>query len=138
MKRLVLFALLAFTITGLLTPSVISDSFADSETAPGRGQGEKTANGCYKDNNSNQAKNNPNCSGTTNTSQFTACDVDPEDGSISAQELLDYANAAGGSYTLDHVMNNWMTVDVDGNGIDTRSELRNLNNIIGDLGFTCS
>ncbi len=81
---------------------------------------------------------NKHCDGTSSSTQFTVCDADGG-GEISAEELLDYANAeTGDSYTPDYVMNNWMIVDQDGNGIDTRSELRNLNNIIDDLGFTCS
>ena len=60
MKNLILFTFLAFTITGLLTPSIFSNSFASPEDAPGRDQGTKTANGC----DNGTAKNNPNC-GTT-------------------------------------------------------------------------
>jgi hypothetical protein len=57
MKKLLLFVFLAFTITGLLTPSIFSSSFASSSDAPGRDKGTKTANGC----DNGTAKNNPNC-----------------------------------------------------------------------------
>ncbi len=60
MKKFVLFLILAITITGLLSPSILSNSFASPEDAPGRDQGTKTAAGCDK----GTAKNNPNC-GTT-------------------------------------------------------------------------
>ena len=93
--------------------------------------------GCQNGN----AKNNPHCNGSGGTSsiQFTACDLD-EKGSISGQELVEHGNqqVTGAAFTLDQAMNNWMVVDEDGNGIDNRTELRNLNKIIGDLGFTCS
>jgi len=57
MNKIILFAFLVFTITGLLTPSIFSSSFASSADAPGRDKGTKTANGCYN----GTAKNNPNC-----------------------------------------------------------------------------
>ncbi|HSB83741.1 MAG TPA: hypothetical protein VLD64_04575, partial [Nitrosarchaeum sp.] len=57
MKKLLLFVFLAFTITGLLTPSIFSSSFASPSDAPGRDKGTKTANGC----DNGKAKHNPNC-----------------------------------------------------------------------------
>jgi len=56
MSNLLLFAFLAFSLTGMLTPSLVSDSFADTEN-PGRDQGKKTANGCDK----GKTQKNPNC-----------------------------------------------------------------------------
>jgi len=58
MKNIVIFLILAFAITGLLTPSIFSSSFASPEDAPGRDKGTKTAKGC----DNGTAKNNPNCS----------------------------------------------------------------------------
>jgi hypothetical protein len=58
MKNIVIFLILAFAITGLLTPSMFSSSFASPEDAPGRDKGTKTAKGC----DNGTAKNNPNCS----------------------------------------------------------------------------
>lgn len=80
MKNLVLFTFLIFTITGLLTPSIFSSSFASPEDAPGRSEGTKTANGCDK----GTAKNNPNCN--TSPPTISVCDFN-EDGIITTSEL---------------------------------------------------
>ena len=140
MKNLLLFAFLAFSLTGMLTPSLVSDSFAGTEN-PGRDQGKKLANGCEK---GKQPKNNPNCDPETeecptgqhrdesgncvpDVEPFTACDTNG-DGVIDLAEL----DAAVGADkdTMAFIEG----VDpLDDNGvIDTQTELNTLNAFFGN------
>jgi len=91
--------------------------------------------GCVK----GTATNNPHCDGTSTTSstQFTSCDF-YGDGLIDAKDLVDYTNSLGIVLSFQNASNLINAADSDGNGVDTRKELRSLNNMITDLGFTCS
>ena len=133
MKNTLIFAFLVFALTGLLTPSLMSDSFAGTEN-PGRDQGTKTANGCEK----GTAKNNPNCeNGGTEppTGQLTACDLDAN-GSITNIELDDYQTAQGHSKALSFYTGMISDVETsvtasDNNGeVNLDEELKKLNNLL--------
>lgn len=87
MKNIILFGFLAFAITGLLTPSMFSSSFASPEDAPGRDQGKKTATGCDK----GTAKNNPNC-GTTEPSTDSDGDLIPDIQDACPYQIVTFTN----------------------------------------------
>ncbi|MBS3922998.1 MAG: hypothetical protein KGZ37_07640 [Nitrosarchaeum sp.] len=129
MKNIILFGFLAFAITGLLTPSILSDSFASPEDAPGRDQGTKTASGCDK----GTAKNNPNCNGSSTPNPCSG-----DDGIITSTELAIYLgwteSEATALITIAEI--NAGTKSNLNNQIDNSFELRQLNNILPN-GFPC-
>ena len=132
MKNLILFTFLTFIITGLLTPSIFSSSFASPEDAPGRDQGTKTANGC----DNGTAKNNPNCDdGSNGSDPFTQCDTHEPIGMIDAADVKQWYDVGGYPITLaqaqliiDSVESK--TNDPTNGLIDTRVELREFNTIL--------
>ena len=121
--------LVLFSIASMFTSFGVYDVDATKENNNGKSMG--CSNG--------EAKNNPHCdgTGTTSSTQFTACNWS-EDGSIDAQDLVFYTASLGIGLSLPNASNLINAADPDGNGVDTRKELRSLNNMITDLGFTCS
>jgi len=127
MKNLHLILVL-FSIASMFTSFGVYDVDA---THNGNGK----SMGCVK----GTATNNPHCDGTSTTSstQFTACDTN-SDNIIDAQDLVDYTTSLGIVLSFRNASNLINAADLDSNGVDTRRELRSLNNMITDLGFACS
>ena len=140
MKNLGLFVFLIFAITGLMIPSIISDSSASTDNN-GRDQGTKTANGC----NNGTAKNNPNC--TSDVGPFTLCDgYDSDsghafDGSIDKDEITDWINDHGIPVDDGIVSKNILAFEENAKPsnpnevIDTENELVLLNGWLDSLGI---
>ena len=80
---------------------------------------------------------NKHCGDTTSSTQFTICDMN-KDGSIVAQELVDYANSLTVLLSLGDATNLINNNDFNSSSsIDTKRELSSLNDE-PDLVFTCS
>ena len=122
--------LVLFSIASMFTSFGVYDVDATKENNNGKSVG------CY---NNGEAKNNPHCvdGDPSSSTKFTACNVS-EDGSIDAQDLVDYTFSLGIVLSFGNASNLITGADLDSNGVDTRKELRSLNNMITDLGFTCS
>ena len=115
MKNLILFAFLAFALTGLLTSS-ISDSFADTENN-GRDKGTKTAKGC--DNGKGKASaSNPNCGNGTGT----GCDITTDLEDCDNDGIPNTIDACP-NFTNIHFVN--QQPDHDNDGVSDADELLN-------------
>ena len=118
-------AIVTFAISGLIVPSVISDSLAGTENK-GRDEGEKNANGCEKGKGkAADAGHNPNC-GNGDTVDCTY----NSDGDITATEL---STALGITETQASLMIHLAETNADSthsNTIDSDLELNELNIII--------
>ena len=136
MKNIFIFALLAFSLTGLLAPSAMSDVFSDkggNEKAKGNPQG-------CEDGKGKDATQNPNCddSSSGGTGITSPCDTTGSaeggpDGKIDANELAEHMiwPVEQAQRVIGEIEQSTdRGADIDGT-INTSTELRDLNRTVG-------